>query len=135
MLRLRKRRSLRGRMANAVDRSIGWVVVTIVGFLTAILAFVIVRLEQWLFDIKEGYCNDGWWKAKRFCCPVLGAEGAGPLVSPYPQLPFSINLSGETQMCGSWSTWSETFSPGSSKFPFEGWFIEYMTYTFFAVRC
>ena len=43
--------------------------VTIIGFLTAIIAFIIVRSEQWLFDIKEGYCTTSIWKAKRFCCP------------------------------------------------------------------
>ncbi len=46
-LQLRNRRSLRGRIINAWDRSLGWIVVTIVGVLTAITAFVIVRLEQW----------------------------------------------------------------------------------------
>ena len=64
---LRSRRSLRGRVRSALDRSVDWVTVTIVGFLTALIAFFIVRSEQWLFDLKEGRCLDAWWYAKRFC--------------------------------------------------------------------
>ncbi|KAH8119432.1 clc channel [Phellopilus nigrolimitatus] len=65
--RLRSRKSLRGRLLSNVDRSIDWITVTIVGFLTAITAFLIVRSEQWLFDSKEGRCLSGWWNARRFC--------------------------------------------------------------------
>ena len=50
-----------------LDVSIDWFVVTIVGFLTAIAAFLIVRAEQWLFDLKEGRCASHWWHARRFC--------------------------------------------------------------------
>ncbi|KAG6891477.1 hypothetical protein C0992_006208 [Termitomyces sp. T32_za158] len=69
--RLRKRKSLRSRVRLAIDKSLGWFVVTIVGFFSAIVAFLVVRSEQWLFDVKEGYCYGAWWKAKRFCCPAL----------------------------------------------------------------
>ncbi|KAF8325186.1 chloride channel [Cantharellus anzutake] len=113
-LRLRNRRSLTGRIINAWDRSLGWIVVTIVGILTALTAFIIVRLEQWLFDIKEGYCTDGWWKAKRFCCQVLGEN--------YLTSDFH---------CGNWSTWAERFDGPQPSV--EAWWIEYVTYGFFAL--
>ncbi|EJD03208.1 clc channel [Fomitiporia mediterranea MF3/22] len=67
LFRLRSRKSLRGRLRSGIDTSIDWIVVTIIGFLTAIGAFLIVRSEQWFFDLKEGHCLNGWWNAKRFC--------------------------------------------------------------------
>ncbi|KAI5123892.1 hypothetical protein M0805_005708 [Coniferiporia weirii] len=67
LFRLRSRKSLRGRFLSNLDRSIEWITVTIVGFLTAVVAFIIVRSEQWLFDLKEGRCLGGWWNARRFC--------------------------------------------------------------------
>lgn len=93
LYRLRRHKSVRGRMRNATDRFMGWVVVTIVGFLTAVVAFLIVRSEQWLFDIKYGYCTTGWWKASRFCCPPT-SEGQV----------FSSAL-GET--CSAWVPWGD----------------------------
>lgn len=65
--RLRTRRSLRGQLLNVLDRSIPWLIVTVIGFLTAIAAFLIIRSEQWLFDLKEGHCKTNWWLARRFC--------------------------------------------------------------------
>ena len=67
LYRIRTRKSLRGQLLRVFDNSIDWLVVTIVGFLTAISAFLIVRAEQWLFDLKEGKCASGWWHARRFC--------------------------------------------------------------------
>ncbi|KAF8070501.1 chloride channel [Lyophyllum atratum] len=99
--RLRRRKSVRARIRLVIDKSLGWFVVTIVGFLTAIVAFLVVRSEQWLFDTKEGYCQDAWWKAKRFCCPALNdilltSGGAGHPVE---------------STCKEWRTWAEVF-PG-----------------------
>jgi len=77
----RRRRSFRARVRLLVDKSLGWLVVTVVGFLTAIVAFLVVRSEQWLFDSKEGYCHSAWWKAKHFCCAetsnIMGPPRAG----------------------------------------------------------
>ena len=69
--RLRRGNSLRSRARLAFDKSLGWIIVTIVGFLTAIVAFLVVRSEQWFFDSKYGYCTDGWWKSRHLCCPSL----------------------------------------------------------------
>jgi chloride channel 3/4/5 len=94
MYRLRRHKSLRGRLHNAADRLMGWVIVTIVGFLTAIAAFLIVRSEQWLFDIKYGYCTTGWWKARRFCCQAMLEERK-----------FAPGASSET--CVAWVSWGD----------------------------
>ncbi|KAK0484376.1 chloride channel [Armillaria luteobubalina] len=52
--RLRRRKSIRARIRLATDKSLGWIIVTIVGLFTAIVAFLVVRSEQWLFDLKMG---------------------------------------------------------------------------------
>ena len=97
LYRLRRHKSVRGRVRNAADRFMGWIIVTIVGFLTAITAFLIVRSEQWLFDIKYGYCVSGWWKARRFCCPVVSDART-----------FALGASSET--CSTWLSWGEAFT-------------------------
>ncbi|TFK54445.1 hypothetical protein OE88DRAFT_1655111 [Heliocybe sulcata] len=124
--RLRKRKSLRGRIRNQLDRSLGWIVVTIVGFLTAVIAFLIVRGEQWLFDSKEGYCHQGWWKAKRFCCPDQDSGGFGVGYA------FALNGSAE-ESCDAWRTWADVFGPamenGGRAIGFEADIVEYIAYT------
>ena len=99
--RLRKHKSLRGRLRIRVDRSVGWIIVTIVGFLSAVVAFMIVRSEQWLFDFKDGYCTTGWWHAERFCCPDFDD---GLLATPYfvgrPQ----------SEVCQNWRRWADVFA-------------------------
>ena len=125
--RLRKRRSLRARVRLIIDKSIGWWIVTIVGFLTAIVAFLIVRSEQWLFDSKEGYCRENWRKAKRFCCPEQ-ADGR-TIHHNFAELHI---LEG----CDIWRTWAQAFG---STTPNGGWFdieqevIEYIAYAIVAV--
>ena len=99
--RLRKRTSFRGRMRSRIDSSVGWIIVTIVGFLSAVVAFMIVRSEQWLFDFKDGYCTAGWWNAERFCCPGLDDE---LLATPYF---VGRPRSGD---CKNWRTWADVFA-------------------------
>lgn len=83
LFRLRSRKSFRGRLRSNLDRTIDWITVTIVGFLTAVVAWLIIRSEQWLFDLKEGRCVQGWWRARRFCpawedwAEVFGAKAEG----------------------------------------------------------
>ncbi|KAG9098568.1 hypothetical protein FRC06_006214 [Ceratobasidium sp. 370] len=126
-LRLRRRRSARGRLLNAADRSVGWIVVTIVGLLTAITAFMIVRGEQWLFDIKEGYCSEGWWRAQRFCCP-LSIDSQSLRLSRMPP---------GVELCDAWTTWADVFGPQDGKrsswHGLESWAIEYVSYMIIAL--
>ncbi|KAI0358560.1 hypothetical protein OH77DRAFT_1494220 [Trametes cingulata] len=126
--RLRRHKSKRGRIRRQLDRSIGWLTVTIIGFLTAIIAFMIVRSEQWLFDIKEGYCTTSVWKAKRFCCPVQDDTVFAP------RTPSFVTLSLE-ESCPEWRTWGEVFAPKASTEGdlFEQEAIEYAAYTVIAI--
>lgn len=117
--RLRKRKSLRGRIRLLIDRSIGWIVVSIVGFLTAVVAFLVVRSEQWMFHAKEGYCTTGWWKSMPFCCP-----------RPYP---LSGLLQGVVEKpCEEWKTWGEVFGPNHG-YLFEYGVVEYVAFASIAV--
>lgn len=126
-LHIRRRKSVRGRLLNAVDRSIGWVIATIVGFVTAVIAFVIVRAEQWLFDIKEGYCSEGWWRAQRFCCPLI-VDSQSLRVA---------NMPAEIELCDAWTTWAQVFAPktvtSGSWYGIEAWTIEYISYMVIAL--
>ena len=95
---LRRHKSVRGRLNSAGDRLMGWIIVTIVGFLTAIAAFLIVRSEQWLFDIKYGYCATGWWKARKFCCPIVSDTRT-----------FALGAL-TNEACSAWVSWGEAFT-------------------------
>jgi chloride channel 3/4/5 len=119
--RLRKRKSVRAKVRLYIDKSLGWIIVTIVGFLTAVVAFLVVRSEQLLFDWKEGYCVDGWGKSKRFCCPA--EQTAGRMASPFL-------TRAEEELCSAWRPWSGALS---SKHGLEGEIVEYASYTSIAV--
>jgi chloride channel 3/4/5 len=86
---VRKRKSVRGRAWNVLDRLTGWFVVTVVGFLSAVAAFLVVKSERWLFDLKMGHCSTGWWKAYAVCCE--GFKSANP-----------------EDHCPQWEDWDET---------------------------
>lgn len=118
---LRKRKSLRGRLWLTFDKSLGWIIVTIVGFLTAVVAFLILRTEQLLFDAKEGYCRSSWWSAKRFCCPYfdddeLTATGGDRLFK---------------EMCPAWRTWADVLT--RERVANQDGAIEFISYTCIAV--
>jgi chloride channel 3/4/5 len=116
--KLRRRKSIRSRIRLIFDKSLGWIIVTIVGFLTAVLAFLIVRSEQWLFDLKEGYCGTSWWKARRFCCPHLNEV-------------YLAEMNPSQELCPDWTTWSKALSSNRGKT--EDHIVEYLSYTFIAV--
>ncbi|WVQ99955.1 hypothetical protein IAU59_007098 [Kwoniella sp. CBS 9459] len=107
LLRHAARRSLRGRIANAWDRFQGWFVVTLIGIISALIAFLIIRVEMSLFDLKEGFCTSSWGQPKRFCCaphhPIPGGDG------------------GDEPVCGDWLEWGEYFAPREKGGPEGAW--------------
>ena len=119
---LRKRKSLRGRLWLTFDKSLGWIIVTLVGFLTAVVAFLIVRTEQLLFDAKEGYCRSSWWSAKRFCCPYFDDDEE--LTATRGDRLFK-------EMCPSWRTWADVLS--RDRVTNQNGLIEFVSYTCIAV--
>ncbi|KAF2205262.1 voltage-gated protein/chloride channel-like protein [Delitschia confertaspora ATCC 74209] len=65
---LRSRKDIRGRVQAWFDGAQGWILVAIIGFLTAILAYFVNVTESTLFDYKQGYCTAGWLKNRKRCC-------------------------------------------------------------------
>lgn len=118
--RLRRRKSWRAKIHLVWDKSTGWIIVTIVGFLTAIVAYLVVRAEKLLFDFKEGYCEPHWWKPKSFCCNANLNDNLDW---------FNANM---VESCDAWRSWSDVFSAGEGKL---GNLVEYISYTFVAVCC
>lgn len=95
-LRSRARRSLRGAIINSWDRFQGWLLATLIGALTACVAFLIIRSEMVFFDLKNGYCSRKWGSPERFCCASVGHTDSG----------------GEG--CSDWVTWGQFFDKGNT---------------------
>ena len=67
---LRSRKDLRGRLYAWLDGAQGWLLVAIIGCLTACVAYFVDVTETAIFDVKEGYCTERWFLSKRRCCFV-----------------------------------------------------------------
>lgn len=96
--RLKQTHGLRGYLLNLWDGLQGWVLVSIIGFLTACIAFAIIRSEMWLFDLKEGYCAQDWRRAERFCCAGSHDDAGGAA-------------------CPEWRTWSRVWQERRGREP------------------
>ncbi|KAF4314342.1 Chloride channel voltage gated [Botryosphaeria dothidea] len=65
---LRSRKDIRGRIQAWFDGAQGWILVAIIGLLTALIAFVVNTTESTLFDYKTGYCTTHWYWSQKKCC-------------------------------------------------------------------
>lgn len=65
---LRSRKDFRGRLYAWFDGAQGWILVAIIGCITACLAYFITVTENSIFDLKEGYCTGHWHLNKQSCC-------------------------------------------------------------------
>jgi chloride channel 3/4/5 len=65
---LRSRKDLRGRLAAWFDGAQGWILVAIIGVLTAICAYFVNTTESTIFDLKQGYCTKKWNLSRKTCC-------------------------------------------------------------------
>ncbi|KAK0127432.1 hypothetical protein ONS96_006972 [Cadophora gregata f. sp. sojae] len=66
---LRSRTDLRGRIKATFDGAQGWILSAVVGFLTAVIAYVVDVSEAPVFDWKDGYCSTGFFISEKHCCP------------------------------------------------------------------
>ena len=83
---LRKRKGIKGRLWAWFDSVQGWVLVAVIGCLTACIAYFVDVTESSIFDLKEGYCRDAWYWSRDKCCL-------------------------EEESCPDWRTWSEIIQP------------------------
>lgn len=65
---LRSRKDIRGRVLAWFDGAQGWILVALIGVLTAVCAYFVNTTETSLFDLKQGYCTKGWMKSRKRCC-------------------------------------------------------------------
>ncbi|ORY02561.1 voltage-gated protein/chloride channel-like protein [Clohesyomyces aquaticus] len=65
---LRSRKDIRGRLAAWFDGAQGWILVAIIGIITAFLAYCVNVTESTLFDWKQGYCTTAWYQSRKECC-------------------------------------------------------------------
>lgn len=101
---LRARKDLRGRIYAWLDGAQGWVLVALIGFITALIAYFVNVSESSVFDIKEGRCQGSWYFSKRKCC--YGEDD-----------------------CPSWKTWGDQMKFTGVE---EKW-IDFIAYVFFVV--
>ncbi|KAK4146332.1 chloride channel [Dichotomopilus funicola] len=66
---LRSRKDFWGRVYVLFDGAQGWILSALVGFIVAVLAYVVNVSEATVFDFKDGYCERGWLISEKKCCP------------------------------------------------------------------
>ncbi|KAH0283882.1 CLC voltage-gated chloride channel, partial [Aureobasidium sp. EXF-3399] len=101
---LRSRKGFRGRAEALFDSAQGWILVAVIGCVTAGIAYIVDVSESVIFDLKTGYCSHTWYYGKRSCC-----EGAST--------------------CDAWSRWSIPLTPGPDE---NGWF-DYAAFVFWVI--
>lgn len=82
---LRDAPGVRGRWAKAIDASQAWILVILTGATVAVIAWFIDVVQEWMSDLKEGYCTTNWRYNSKFCC--WGLDGSNffsiSFCSPY----------------------------------------------------
>lgn len=84
---LRSRKDVRGRMLSRIDGAQGWILVAVIGCITAATAYLVDVTEDLLFDLKEGFCTTRWFRSKGTCCMHSSDE------------------------CPAWKSWSSILTP------------------------
>ncbi|KAL4917178.1 chloride channel [Aspergillus aurantiobrunneus] len=79
---LRRRKDIRGRILALFDGAQGWLLVALIGCITAAIAYFVDISEEFVFDLKDGYCTAQWFRSREKCCDDHG-------------------------VCPAWRTWSE----------------------------
>lgn len=67
---LRSRKDFWGRVYLLFDGAQGWILSALVGFLVAVIAYVVNVTESTAFDFKDGYCTRGWYINEKVCMVV-----------------------------------------------------------------
>ncbi|TIB66930.1 hypothetical protein E3P77_01929 [Wallemia ichthyophaga] len=104
--RLLRKKGIRGFIYKSFDRAQGWIAVTIIGIVTAIIAFSIVRTESFLFSFKSGYCSSSYLQSKQFCCDNNYTINQDNNV---------ISLFSTSTDCPDWISWEEKLGKRSAR--------------------
>ncbi|KAK4336235.1 Anion/proton exchange transporter GEF1 [Rhodotorula toruloides] len=60
--------SLKAGFWRVVEAGQSWGVVSLVGAIIGLNAALMSIMTAWLSDLKLGYCTQGWWLNRKFCC-------------------------------------------------------------------
>ncbi|RMZ74801.1 hypothetical protein DV737_g5724, partial [Chaetothyriales sp. CBS 132003] len=88
VLQLRRQKGIRGKLRVWADSAQGWILVAIIGCLTAATAYFVDVTEAAIFDLKRGFCRGAWYHGRSTCC------------------------NGEPH-CDRWRSWSQLIRPGA----------------------
>jgi len=86
------------------DAAQGWILVAVIGCLTAAVAYLIDITEHTVFDFKTGYCSTKWYYSKKHCC-----NGAS--------------------ICDDWTRWSTSLTSNHER---TRW-VDFAVFTFWSV--
>ncbi|RMD43354.1 hypothetical protein DV735_g1738, partial [Chaetothyriales sp. CBS 134920] len=86
VLELRRQKGIRGKLHVWADSVQGWILVAIIGCLTAAIAYFVDVTESTIFDLKRGFCRGAWYHGRSACCNGL-------------------------KHCDRWWSWSQLVSP------------------------
>ena len=65
---LRSRKDVRGRLLAWFDGAQGWILAAVIGCMTAALAYFVDVTEEFIFDLKDGFCTTRWFYNRSGCC-------------------------------------------------------------------
>ncbi len=91
---LRGRKDFWGRVYVLLDGAQGWILSALVGFVVAVLAYVIDVTESVAFDYKDGYCSKAWYLNEKVS---LAAQLLAPFASSI--LPSGLKMSQAAGLC------------------------------------
>lgn len=86
---LRRRKDIRGRLLAWFDGAQGWILVALIGCITAAIAYFVDITEDAVFDMKFGFCSTYWFAGRAKCCD--GEHG-----------------------CPQWKSWAQIFRPSGA---------------------
>lgn len=101
---LRSRKDFKGRMLALFDGAQGWILVAVIGCITAAIAYFVDIADKHVFELKDGICTTSWLSDRRTCC--IGERS-----------------------CDAWNSWSQLV--GFSRFDNES--VDFIFYVFWAV--
>jgi chloride channel 3/4/5 len=101
---LRSRKDFQGRVLALLDGAQGWLLVAVIGCITAAIAYFVDVTESHVFGLKDGICSTSWLTDRRTCC--LGEAS-----------------------CEEWNSWSQIV--GSSHLDNRS--VDFIFYVFWAV--
>ncbi|KXS09279.1 hypothetical protein M427DRAFT_39204 [Gonapodya prolifera JEL478] len=76
-------------MYTAYVAALPWLVTLLTGASTGVLQAVVVEGTQWASSLRDGYCTDAWWVARKACCAA------------WEDVPGTA--------CPAWRDWSQAF--------------------------